>query len=478
MISLSLALAIQASVFRSGLARDADVLEQAYVSMHPGLYRYCTRKEMQANFDRLRMDWAQCRGVDDAYVALSEFTAKVKCGHTYPNFFNQEPSIVNAVFSGNNRVPFYFRWLYGHMVVLKDFTPAGSLPKGTEIEKIDGIPCVRILKRLMTIARADGANDDKRRAYLSVTGDDRFEAFDIYLPLMFSIPPGKFTFVVRDLRGKLRTVSTRALSMEDRASAYRKAAPAVPWRLLVKGRYAILTMPTWQMYDGKWDWQTYLRTCFAKLKKSSVGSLIIDLRGNEGGSSVGDVLAGYLVSKPLRLENYHQYTRYAKVDPALRPYLDTWDRSFDDWSKWTGKPVRVEAGHNSFLPMSRFEPEDGDVIQPQADRFGGRVFVLVDSSNSSATFEFENLVQTHRLAKLVGEPTGGNLRGINGGAFYFLHLPNSHLEVDLPLIGQFPTAAEPDRGLQPDTPVYPTRADIAAGRDVVLERVRRLIERP
>ena len=40
---------------------------------------------------------------------------------------------------------------------------------------------------------------------------------------------------------------------------------------------------------------------------------------------------------------------------------------------------------------------------------------------------------------MVGQVTGGNLRGINGGAFFFLNLPNSRLEIDLPLIGQFPT---------------------------------------
>ncbi|MCS3810253.1 hypothetical protein FHY19_003321 [Xanthomonas arboricola] len=61
----------------------------------------------------------------------------------------------------------------------------------------------------------------------------------------------------------------------------------------------------------------------------------------------------------------------------------------------------------------------------------GRVFVLTSADNSSATFEFARQLQRNGLATLVGQPTGGNLRGINGGAFFFLHLPNSHIEVDL-----------------------------------------------
>ena len=38
---------------------------------------------------------------------------------------------------------------------------------------------------------------------------------------------------------------------------------------------------------------------------------------------------------------------------------------------------------------------------------------------------------------LVGQMTGGNQRGINGGAFFFVTLSNSQLEVDLPLVGNF-----------------------------------------
>ena len=91
--------------------------------------------------------------------------------------------------------------------------------------------------------------------------------------------------------------------------------------------------------------------------------------------------------------------------------------------------------------------------------------MLVDGVCSSATFQFARLVKAGRLGTLVGEPTGGNLRGINGGAFFFVRLPESRLEIDLPLIGYFPPGSPPDAGLLPDVPAAPTRASIAAGAD-------------
>ena len=76
----------------------------------------------------------------------------------------------------------------------------------------------------------------------------------------------------------------------------------------------------------------------------------------------------------------------------------------------------------------------------------------------------------------MGEPTGGNLRGINGGAFFFLRLPAMGLEIDLPVIGQLPTGVLPaDRWLVPDVVARPTVTDLAEGRDVVVEAVRAMV---
>ncbi len=116
------------------------------------------------------------------------------------------------------------------------------------------------------------------------------------------------------------------------------------------------------------------------------------------------------------------------------------------------------------------------MVKAAARPFRGRTFVLVDATNSSATFEFAQAAQQYRLATLVGQPTGGNRRGINGGAFFFLRLPNSGIEVDLPLIGFYPAGERPDAGIVPDVLVEPRADDVALGVDTelraALERLR------
>lgn len=234
-----------------------------------------------------------------------------------------------------------------------------------------------------------------------------------------------------------------------------------------------LRMPNWALYNSKWNWRASLDETFATLVTRGATDLVIDLRGNEGGSDVGDVIVSHLIAAPVPRQAVHRLVRYRKVPDELAPYLDTWDPSFKDWGS-----AAIDST-DPFYRLRRDADDDlGGVIMPALPRFTGRLWVLVGATNSSATFEFAQTVRQNRLGTLVGQPTGGNQRGINGGAFFFLRLPHSKIELDLPLIGQFPEGERPDAGLGPDIFVVPTVADIAQGRDAEMLAVRTHARRP
>ena len=196
-----------------------------------------------------------------------------------------------------------------------------------------------------------------------------------------------------------------------------------------------------------------------------VTGLIVDLRENEGGDDCGDAIIARLIDAPLALDDRLRLVRYRKAPDALAPYLDTWDPSFKDWGA-----AAVPYDDRYFRLVQK--EDDGRAvgeIQPKGPRFKGKVAILIGAENSSATFNFAERVRRAKLGLLIGEPTGGNQRGINGGAFFFLRLPESGLEADLPLIGQYPLADRPDAGLLPDIAAPLTPAAIAAGRDPAME---------
>ena len=145
-------------------------------------------------------------------------------------------------------------------------------------------------------------------------------------------------------------------------------------------------------------------------------------------------------------------------------------RFFPIWTHGTAALTIWEPRRDVGNGFYQLPSEEDEQIVPKGRRFAGRVAVITEPMNSSATFNFALLMQTHKLGKLVGGPTGGNQRGINGGAFYFLRLPQSGLEVDVPLIGYFAPTPRPDAGVLPDIAIAPLESDVAKGRDPVLDR--------
>ncbi len=135
------------------LAADLQILHQAYGAMHPGLLRYNTQAQIDAAFEQTKRKWARGATTTQVYADLALLTAKVRCGHTYPNFFNQRKEIVDTVLARSPRVPFYFTWINGTMLVTRDLTPDHSLPVGTEVVRLNGVKASTVLSRLLPYVR-------------------------------------------------------------------------------------------------------------------------------------------------------------------------------------------------------------------------------------------------------------------------------------------------------------------------------------
>lgn len=442
------------------LSGDVALLRDAFTAIHPAIYRHATPDQVAARFDAFGAEWARPGSFSDRLASLSRLTAQVRCGHTFPNPYNQTRATRDRIYAGRRLVPFEFLWLAGAMVVTRDRSPEGAFARGDTIVAINGVSSTALLARLTPLSRADGAADAKRVSNMQMRGDKQFESFDLHLPLVLPDLAERAVFTLADGR----RIDVGLFTLGDRQASLSAATSdnAInPWGLSREPDDIVrMTFPTWAVYNATWDWRSWLTSAMDDLAVSGARGLIIDLRGNEGGlSECGDIILSRLTRFRVTGPRAERFVRYRSVPQHLNAWLDTWDDGFRDWGDRAVGP-----DGNGFYRLTDEDAEDAGIIAPQGRRFGGPVMVLCDASNSSATFGFAQAVKDNGLATLIGPATGGSRQGTNGG-YFFLRLPASGLEVDLPHTAILPRSPQPDLPVQPDVQIDFTPADIAAGRD-------------
>lgn len=379
------------------LTGDIAILRQA-LALHPGTYRYNSPAEMAARLAKLERDFVAAPDRAARYLLLSRFLATIRDGHTYCNFFNQSRAVAAELFDRPTRPPFHFRWIDGRMVVTALGGP--DLPPGTTIDRLNGVTDRAMLVRLLPYTRTDGHNEGKRVSLLEVRGTDSIETFDVFHGLVYGPPPGgrhrveATTPAGRRVIAELPVINLaqRRAQMVARESG---DGPIWTWTVRPDG-VALLDMPSWVLYNRKWDWEAWLAARLDTLP--SLKGLVIDLRGNEGGNDCGAPILARLIDWRLTRDAGERWIRFRTTPPALDPYLDTWDDSFRRWGV-----DAVDLGNGFY----RRPPVEGvDWIDPVGPRITRPVAALVGPVNSSATFQFAHLARRSGVVRLFGQETG------------------------------------------------------------------------
>lgn len=441
---------------------DLAILQRA-LALHPGLYRYNSPDAVERALAELAFQWDDAPALADRYLSLSRFLAQIRCGHSYCNFYNQRKAIAGSLFDRTTRLPFHFVWIGDAMVVTDGF--ASGLSHGSIVTRLNGEVPAALRGRLLPYVRADGHNDAKRISLLEVRGDDTYETFDIFQGLI-APPTGGVHRVTAELPdGTTRELWLPAIDLGQRRaqmpaalSEGHETEPSWQWAMGANG-IAVLTMPGWALWNAKWDWRAWLDERLDSL--AGARGLIVDLRDNEGGEACGDALLARMIDRPYTPARIEQRLRFDRTPPDLDPFLDTWDDGF--------RTLGAGAARRPDGFYLRPGAEDLLTILPASKRITCPVRVLTSPVNSSATFQFAGDFRAIGAGLLVGRTTGGNRRGINGGCFFFVRLPQSGIEFDLPLVGYFPFQPEPDAGIVPDIVVETSVTDIAEGRDATLQ---------
>jgi len=462
------------------MKQDISLLKSVLYNLHPGIYRYNTKEAFEKNFSDLENLAKKRMPIKLFYLQISQLVNKIKCGHTFPNPLNLEDS-VKSMFFDDKVVPFFFKIINSKIIITNNVSNESLIKNGDEILSINNNTSSSIISKLLTVSRADGNNAlQKKLNNISNRPNDSYgnTLFDIYYPLFFPNNNKMLSIQVKNVKGIKKSYALDYLSSSDRLKKYEALFGKVlenenTWNCkMLNSSTTYLKFGTFAFWNSYFNWKNYIDSCFTNINKNKqIENLVVDLRGNEGGSgNISNYILSMLTSKPLNSESNSKICyRYLSIPDSLKKYLSTWDKSFKQ-PKDSSSYTLNEIG----LYQTKMEVADNPIL-PNTNSFKGKVYLLVDAECSSSTFEFAWTFQYNKLGQILGEPTGGTKQGLNGFEMFFFTMPNSKMEIDIPLVYFYHKKAK-DEGIKPDILITLSQKDIYNNTDPVINYIIKSIK--
>ncbi len=382
-----------------------------------------------ANFDLVpELDWDQVlaeylprvrqeQTLREYNRLLAECVSRLKDGHTdvYTRFrsFSDVAEVFASALPELRVRPIEGKAVITEVGLSPDVVKA-SLHRGDEITHIDGRAVRDVLQKdIYPYVFASTPQDRDNRAFFYLLSGPR---------------KSEIILRIQDLAGNEREVKlTRKLHWRRKMPA--KQSKRVEYRNLGNGiaYVAINTFGTSEVV-GEFD------KLMGNIRKAK--GLIIDLRENNGGNDAnGDAIIGRLIKKPIPGTSWKTPQHIAAFKAWGRP------------KKWFNGGTRT------------IEPREEEA-------YLGPLVILIGPKTISAGEDFAVPLHASKRATLVGEKTAGTTGMPLQFKFSYIVRGRVCTKRDT-----YPDGKEfVGVGVIPDIEVHPTRADIAAGRDRVLEK--------
>jgi C-terminal processing protease CtpA/Prc len=211
----------------------------------------------------------------------------------------------------------------------------------------------------------------------------------------------------------------------------------------------------------------FFKQSFRTVRKNRAEYLVIDVRGNGGGSVTNStLLSKYVVNQKFKVgDSLYAINRHSRYRSHINKYF--FNRLFMLVFTRKKKDGRY---HFTWFENHYFKPK-------KKNHFDGRSYILIGGNSFSATTLFTNAVIKQDNVVVVGEETGGGSYGNTAWLIPDVKLPETKLLFRLPLFRLVMDRNEPKtgHGIWPEVEVKPSVDAIRRNADYKLDKVMELI---
>ena len=470
------------------LKKDIDYTNQKLQKLHPNLYWYISKKDLDKKFDSLKTTIKKPLKPNEFYEKLAPIITDVREGHLRlvppsKRLTKKEVKKLQLQKGLLSRMDYLVQ--DNRLYVKENKDNFSNIKIGTEILEIDQESTKNLLNKYKNYISGDGYNTTFAKYGLAETWATFFtiekgildsvkiktqfnnEVKDFYIRRekkseeqvkeennekkeLYKIQENKindFNFSTKDHNRKLQFID------KDSRVAYMKIAT----------------------FSGKYSRQFYEES-FKKIVEKKSEFLILDVRDNLGGSlSEIHNLYSYLAKEEFKFLKDIEVTNSNSMLEA--DYLRAMPKIV--------KPLGIVTYPIYFIgskiavrkKQSKFFLRNNSLLakrNPKSNAFKGKIYVLVNGSSFSASSIISSKLKNDLRAIIVGEETGGANDGTVAGRYSTTKLPNSKLRLPIGLMLIQPNIefTNTKKGVTPDIEIIPNLQDRLNKKDVQLEWIK------
>jgi len=461
------------------LERDYSLYQHILEQHHPSLYWYTSKDSMDLYFMYGRQQLKDSMTEPEFRKLLSYVTAKINCGHTSIRNSKAWSKYSDTVRLGK-MFPLSMKVWNDTMLVTANLNRKDSiLKRGTMITRINGKDIPTLTDTLFEYISTDGYNRTHKYQSLSNRG-----YFGSLYTLLYG-PSEKYTLDYIDSTGQQKSITIPIYNpAADTAGRMMVRPPArIPrpskrerrrqqistirlLRIDTVNHSAMMTLST---FGRGYGLKKFFRQSFRALQQKNITHLIVDVRGNGGGSVNNSTqLTRYIARQPFKISdslfairkrsNYEQYIQHHFWNKL---FITLFTRRRNDGNY-----------HFGYFERHYFRPKKNN-------HYNGKVYIVTGGNSFSATTLFTGALVKQNNVIVVGEETGGGAYGNSAWLIPYATLPETGVRFRLPLFRLVidKTVPKNGRGVQPEIASFPSIEAIRRNADFKIETVMELIQK-